>query len=97
LVQSLQRLGHVGERRPVAQGSRLPEQQRDVVLPVVARLAGIAQPVMASDDLVARGNSHRARVQPGADKCPTSSHGTEQRLRATDTRLVLDTLAGFST
>jgi hypothetical protein len=29
--------------------------------------------------------------------CPTSSHGTEYRLRATDTKQVLDTFADFST
>ena len=28
---------------------------------------------------------------------PTRSHGTEYRLRATDTRQVLETRAGFST
>jgi hypothetical protein len=29
--------------------------------------------------------------------CPNNSHGTESRLRATDTRQVLDTRADFST
>ena len=42
-AQLLQRLGQVGERRPVAQRAGLALQQRDVVLPVVAGLAFVAQ------------------------------------------------------
>ena len=77
-VQLLQRLGHVGERRAVAQRPRLALQQRDVVLPVVAGLAGIAEPLMV---VAITASSATTTMRPGYSRvltiCPASSHGTE--------------------
>lgn len=69
-AQPLQRLGHVGERRTVPQRARLPLQQRDVVLPVVAGLARVAQPVVAGHDGVVGHDDHAGRVQPGTHHLP---------------------------
>lgn len=46
--QPLQRLGHVGERRPVPQCPRLPLQQRDVVLPGLPDFPGVAESIRAA-------------------------------------------------
>lgn len=56
-AQPLQRRGQVGERRAVAQRPGLPLQQRDVVLPVIARLAGVAQALVPGHHRVA-GHDH---------------------------------------
>jgi hypothetical protein len=70
LLQGQQRRGHVGERRAVAQHAGLALHQRDVVLPVVAGLAAVAQARVAGDDLVLCHDDHPRGVQPGRDHVP---------------------------
>jgi hypothetical protein len=69
-AQPLQRRGQVGERRAVAQRARLSLQQQDVVLPVVAGLAGVAQALVPGHHCVGRHNRDTGRVQPRADHLP---------------------------
>ena len=69
-LQMDQGLGQVGKRRTVAQHAWLALHQRDVVLPVVAGLAPVAQAFVASHHLVVGHDHHLARVQPRAHLLP---------------------------
>mmetsp|Transcript_66689 Transcript_66689/g.164356 ORF Transcript_66689/g.164356 Transcript_66689/m.164356 type:complete len:266 (+) Transcript_66689:1653-2450(+) len=76
-TQALQRLGKVLEGSTVPQRARLPLHQRDVVLPVIAGLALVAQPLVPGHDAVVGDDHHLARVQPRADHLPDplAGHG----------------------
>lgn len=54
----------------IAQRPRLALYRRDVVLPVVAHLPAIDQPVMAGDHDVAGDHADPVRIEPGADHVP---------------------------
>ena len=66
-AQALQRFGHVGERRAVAQRPGLPLDQRDVVLPVVAGLVALEAARMTRHHGVVGDEVDALRVDPDAD------------------------------
>ena len=74
-AQPLQGLGQVGEGRAVAQGTGLSLHQRDVVLPVVAGLALVGEPLVIGDDGLAGDNLYARGIQPRAHPLPCQLAG----------------------